>query len=100
MRGIAPILSITELPFDTGLIKSCRVCCWQNNDTEYIKTDDDVTIESDMISVQLSQEETIALDESYPLMVQFRILLVDETPLVSDVYYADVKELHDEVLMV
>lgn len=99
IRGTTPT-HIFTLPFDTEIVKKCRVIYSQNDEIKLKKEIDDVTLQGNSISLKLTQENTFALESTKNVEIQLRVLTVDNESLISDILTVPVtKCLDDEVIL-
>lgn len=98
IRGTTPT-HIFKLPFDTNLIKCCKIIYSQNNEKILEKETSDCALEAKEIIVKLSQEETFLFDCHYLVDIQVRILAKDGSAIASKIIKASVGTcLDNEVL--
>jgi hypothetical protein len=97
-RGTTPTHTFT-LPFEMSGIKKFRITYAQNGKVVFYKTDADITIENDTISVKLTQEDTLALDCHKGVEIQVKLLTSGGDTMVSDIIRETVDRcLDSEVL--
>ena len=91
IRGTTPILEFT-LPFDTDLLEEAYVTISQRGAVVIEKSIDECTLKRDMLSVRLSQEETLELIAQRNLRaeIQLRVLTRDGEALASNIETVDV----------
>ena len=89
IRGTTPTITY-YLPFDTSTISKLWLTFSQNKNELFTLCKDDCTFYESSIEVELTQEETLRLDNLQPLAMQFRILTVDEKAIASNIMYTDV----------
>lgn len=98
IRGTTPT-HIFSLPFNTEIISKCRVIYSQNDEIKLKKETEDVTMQDNVVSLKLTQEDTFALECTKYVDVQVRVLTVDGDSLVSDIITVPVSKcLDSEVL--
>lgn len=71
IRGTTPELEF-ELPFDTGQVASLYVTLAQNEAVVVDKPVEECVCNGNMLTVQLTQEETLKLDSAYVTEIQVR----------------------------
>lgn len=74
------------LPFDVDLIKSIRIIYAQAGEVVMTKENEDLQLEGNSVRYKLTQEETLAFDDSKRVEIQVRVLTVDGDALASDIY--------------
>lgn len=91
IRGTTPVLEFT-LPFDTDLLEEAYVTISQRGAVVIEKSIDECTLKRDMLSVRLSQEETLELIAQRNLRteIQLRVLTRDGEALASNIETVDV----------
>lgn len=91
IRGTTPVLEF-ELPFDTDLLEEAYVTISQRGAVAIEKSIDECTLKHDMLSVRLSQEETLELTAQRNLQaeIQLRVLTRDGEALASNIESVDV----------
>ena len=82
MCGTTPKLIFT-LPFDVGVISKIKVICKQGDVFICKKNTEDCTLDGNVVTTKLTQEETLAINYKKPVDVQLRILDVNGEPLNS-----------------
>lgn len=96
-RASTPIHRL-EIPFDEADISALWLTYSQNNKIVLQKKKDDFTIEDNVWSVRLTQEET-NLFKADTAQAQIRILFTDRTSLPSEIFNVSVGPvLNDEVM--
>ena len=88
---------IFHLPFDTSGILRLILTYSQDGKTILEKTEEEVTMDENTISVTLTQEETL-LFETQPVYIQFRIKM-GESVLASKKLKLSVYEVLNEEVM-
>ena len=97
-RGTTPTHTF-DMPFDTSIISKVRIVYAQDSVPIIVKETEDCTFAGTVISVKLSQVDTLALDCSKFVNIQIRVLTMGNDALTSDVIRKSVGEcLDDEVL--
>ena len=100
IKGTTQGYSFT-IPFDASEVKSVIVSFGQNDIETLCKKTEDCIIEGHLVTVRLSQQDTLAFEEGCYLQAQLRILKTDgeavstKTMVLDDVY----KSLNDEVMV-
>lgn len=84
IRGTTPTFQI-NLDFDSTLIKTFFITFVQNDEVVIEKDLSSADIKHDTIAVKLTQEETLALDDTKSLKVQVRVKLRDETAFANEI---------------
>ena len=83
-RGTTPTHSFV-LPFNAESVQAVQIIYRQNGENVLILDKDDCTLSENTVSVQLSQEDTFAFDESANVEIQIRVLTVEGEALASDI---------------
>jgi hypothetical protein len=97
-QGTTPRHTFT-LPFDTGNVSKVRVIYAQRDNVRIVKTENDVEMAENTISVRLSQNDTFRLNHNLKTDIQIRVLTTDGDALVSDVFTVSTHQcLSEEVL--
>lgn len=94
-RG-ATITNIFNVEEDFTSAVECYVTYNQNGRTVLEKDIDEVTIEADKISVDMTQEDTLRFIENRPVEIQIRIKMADQAALVSRIIRTTASELLKE----
>ena len=91
IRGTTPVLEFT-LPFDTELLEEAYVTISQRGAVVIDKSIDECTLKHTMLSVRLSQEETLELiaQRNLRVEIQLRVLTRDGEALASNIETVDV----------
>ena len=95
IRGTTPTL-LFNLPFQASLIKSAEITIKYIDDfkkTLITKTLEDCELGETSIGTRLTQEETLQLPAPASVLVQLRILTIDDKALATEVYTVKVKKL-------
>lgn len=96
-RGTTPTHTFT-LPFETSIINSLRITYEQENKVILTKETDDCDIHDNIVSVQLTQEETLKFICNTPAKCQLKIRRNDNV-VASEVFNFFVSEcLDNEVI--
>ena len=92
-RGTTPTLTF-KLPIQTGQITALSVAIKQDGVLRLDKGLEDVTMDSDTITLTLTEDETLTLraSENMPLRVQLRVG-VGDTRMASQVFEMTVDEI-------
>lgn len=75
-----------ELPFEGELVKKYEIIYSQRGEVLVCKTESDGKLEGNVITVQLSQEDTLKFDPNTLIDIQTKILTVDDKVITSDIY--------------
>lgn len=97
-RGSTPTFTF-KIPFDVSQIKNLYVSVKQKVDDNVIQVDktiDQCDLQDDTISCKFTQEDTLKFNEYRNASVQLRVLTLDDTSLVSDVFTILVGEVLKE----
>ena len=98
IRGTTPTHTF-NIPFDSSLVKECRVIYAQNNEVLFTKTTKDCVLANKSVKTTLSQEDTFKFDCTKCVQIQLRILTAEGEALASVIEQVGVaKCLSDEVL--
>lgn len=96
-RGTTPTHTFV-LPLDMDTVTSFRVIYAQGDEVKLRKEKDDCSIDGNVITVKLSQEETLSFNMGKIVEIQVRILCGD-IAMASDIMYVSVERLlEDEVI--
>lgn len=96
--GTTPTHQFT-LPFDVETLLALEITYSQDNQVVLQKREQDCTMEGNMVSVTLSQEETFGFDEYMNVEIQLRVLTTGNNVFSSDIFNVSCKRcLSDEVL--
>ena len=98
-RGTTPTHNFT-LPFNTDVIKSCRVVYSQDGNVKLVKETEDVTLNENIITLTLTQEETFAFECTKYVDIQVRVLTLDGESLASEITRVPVLKCLDEEVLV
>lgn len=99
MRGTTPTHVFT-LPFDTEAVKTVKVIYAYDGDVILEKETQDCIMESNTVSLNLTQEETILFENNQLIQVQLRVLLQDGKALRSVIYHCHTGVLLDDEVLV
>jgi hypothetical protein len=98
IRGTTPT-HIFTLPFDVSVVGEVEVTYSQNDAMVLQKKTEDCVLEKNTISLKLSQEDTFKFDGKRHVVVQVRILTVDDNVMASQIEMIPIGEcLSDEVI--
>ena len=98
IRGTTPTIEY-ELPFDTSVLSEVFVTISQSGNVIIEKEIGDCVLTDCLLTVKLSQDETLSLSASRIAEIQVRMKTVDGDVLASDIYTDDVyKILKDGVI--
>lgn len=89
IRGTTPLLEF-GLPFPTDIIKEAWLTFSQFNKEVFTIEDEALTMEGSLISVKLTQEQTLLLSQNSALEIQIRILTNNGDALASNIIRTDV----------
>lgn len=97
-RGTTPTHTFT-LPFEVSLISKLRINYAQNGVLVLVKTESDATLEGRTVSVQLSQEDTLAFKCTRGVDIQLDVLTMGGDLLKTKIMQTSVARcLNSEVL--
>lgn len=97
-RGTTPTHTF-EIPFDVSLVSKAMVIYSQNDKELFCKETSDCNMSGNIMSVTLTQEDTLKLDCRRLVEIQLRILTVTGEALASEVMLVNVgKCLNNEVI--
>ena len=97
IRGTTPT-HVFELPFDTDLISKAKVIYAQSDAILFTKDKAVCECAANVISVKLTQEETLKFDCRKAVQIQIRILTTDGNALASEIKLVGVEKcLESEV---
>lgn len=97
IRGTTPTINMNvKSELDLTLVKNIWVYVSQQNKVKIDKGIDDVTIDAEnmVISLTLTQEDTLALKADTDTLFQIRLLLQDDTALASLASKVTVKQVY------
>ena len=98
IRGTTPTVEY-ELPFDTSILSEAFVTFSQGGETVIEKEIGDCILTDNLLSVKLSQEDTLKLVTKKIVEIQVRMKTADGDVVSSDIYTDDVhKTLKDGVI--
>ena len=88
------------VPYDTSLIQTIRVVYAQGGDIIFKKSGNDVQLNGNVVTVNLSQQDTFKFSHKLPVEIQLRSLLKSGDVKNSNILKTTVKRcLDDEVLV-
>lgn len=97
-QGTTPTHTFT-LPIDTSELKTIRVIYKQDGLDLLVKTGADLKTDGNVVSVTLTQEETLGFDSNRPVYIQLRALTLSGDALKSRTYTRSVDQcLEKEVI--
>lgn len=85
VRGTTPLLEFI-LPFETGDIAEAFITLAQNGEVVINKTLQDCMIDTHKLSVRLTQEETLTLQDDRVVEIQVRVRTVMGEALASNIF--------------
>ena len=98
IRGTTPTHTF-KLPFDVSRVKEVMVIYAQNDVEVFHKDIYDCNLEGNVVSVTLTQEETLSLNHHHNVQIQIRVLTTDNTAMASNVNILSVGQcLNDRVI--
>ncbi len=92
IRGTTPVLEFT-LPFDTSVIAEAWVSLAQNDVVVIDKQLNDCRCGNNVLTVELSQEETLKLDCNCKTEIQIRVRTVDGKAAASNIITEDTNRI-------
>ena len=98
-RGTTPTHEF-ELPFETNAIKKIIITYAQRDEIVLEKKTEDCKMDGTIVSVTLTQEETLRLDSSKHVKIQAKILLFNGKALVSNKITKAVSDVLNEEVMI
>ena len=97
-KGTTPTHSF-NIGFDTSLIKTVKITYSQKDREVLVKRTEDCTLEGNVISTKLSQEETFLFEGSCFVTIQIRVLTAGEDALVAEPIIMSVGKCLDEEVL-
>lgn len=94
-RGTTPTLEITVAGLTRIEVEDLYLTLKQG-DTVIEKTKDDVTIDCDVITAELTQEETLSLTARMDVAMQLRVLSTNNTAYASNIVTVPVEAILKE----
>ena len=95
VRGSTPKHTFT-LPIPTSTVKKVRITYEQLGREILEKTEDDVKMEENTITLRLTQSETLKFKENKDARIQLKVLTNSGDLLPSQIFTVTVKEILDE----
>ena len=87
------------LPFDTSNIKALEITYAQHDSILITKRIEDCILEGDVVTVELSQEDTFKFDITTQIQMQLRVLTITNQAYATDILLTSIsKSLSKEVL--
>ena len=99
MCGTTPT-HIFTLPFSVDVIKKIRIVYSQDNQIVFTKETDDCTLEDNIVTVKLTQKETLSFDYKKAVEIQVRILTNDDDSLISGIRCVTVGRCLDKEVLI
>lgn len=98
VQGTTPTL-LFKFSFDLALAKEWRIAFYQDEETNFVKTQADCIVdENQVIYIKLTQEETLSFDVNKYLKIQAKALTNDNNVISSDTIATHVHEILDKAL--
>lgn len=97
-RGSTPTHTFT-LPIGVDKIAKLRITYAQLGRIVLTKTEEDVTISGNTVSVQLTQSETLAFRDNRDVEIQIKALTKGGESLVSEIWRVDAGRCLDDEVM-
>lgn len=91
-RGTTPTLEFI-LPFSTDLLKDILVTVAQKNVPIINKTMADATCSDNTVTVQLTQADTLKLNDKFDAHVQLRVKTKNDEVFASDIFRVAVSQI-------
>ena len=88
-RGTTPTHTFT-LPFDPSMIEKLRIVYVQMGQVVLTKTEEDIKITGNDVSVRLAESDTLKLKCKQNVDIQLKVLTKGGDVLVSDIYTVSV----------
>ena len=88
------------LQLDPSVISKIRITYAQNNAIFLTKENEDVSIDGNVATVKLTQEETKKFTADKEVEIQVRVLTIGDDALASDIIKVDVQKVLDDEVMV
>lgn len=88
------------LQIDPSVINKIRITYAQNNAIVLTKENDDVSLDGNVATVKLTQEETKKFTADKEVEIQVRVLTLGNDALASDIIKVDVQKVLDDEVMV
>lgn len=98
IQGTTPTHTF-KFPIDTGTIRKLRITYYQSGRTVLEKTEDDVEMSGDTVTITLTQRETLSFTDRQNVKLQVKVLTASGAVLASAIKEIGVHEiLNKEVL--
>lgn len=98
IRGTTPTHKF-NISFSADRIKDIRITYAQDGETVVEKGNNDCSMEGNVITTSLTQEETLRFHEKRPVELQIKVLTKEDNVLATRVYTLNVdRVLNEEVL--
>lgn len=94
-KGTTPT-QVFILPFESSKITAAKITYKQGNDIVLEKRLNDCVVDTDKISVRLSQEDTFKFLSTKPVQIQLRAVTVGGDVLATKIYQEQVEQSLDE----
>lgn len=91
-RGTTPTLEFV-LPFNTDLLENILMTVAQKNVPIINKTIADATLSENIVTIQLSQADTLKLNDKYDAHVQLRVKTKNDEVMASDIFRVAVSQI-------
>lgn len=91
-RGTTPTLEFV-LPFNTDLLENILMTVAQKNVPIINKTIADATLSENTVTIQLSQADTLKLNNKYDAHVQLRVRTKNDEAMASDIFRVAVSQI-------
>ena len=98
IRGTTPTHR-WKLPIAGEMLKEVSITYQQNDEIIVKKTEADCEIGSDMVSVKLTQEDTLKLEAKVKTETQLKVLTTSGDVLATKPKTITVEDIHDEGVM-
>lgn len=87
------------LPFDSSNIKTLEITYAQHDNVILTKRLDDCLLDGNVVTVELTQEETFSFDVTTKIQIQLRVLTITNQAYSTDILLTTIsKSLSKEVL--
>lgn len=97
-KGTTPT-HIFKLPFDSSMVKECKITYAQDDVIVLEKFTEDCTLEGEYITTTLTQEETFLFNHKRTVQIQLRVLTTAGDALASDISSVSVRQCLDEEIL-
>lgn len=89
-----------HLPFDSSNIKALEITYAQHDTVLFTKEYADCILDSNAVTVELTQEDTFKFDITTPIQMQLRVLTITNQAYATDILLTSIsKSLSKEVLI-